>query len=175
MVHGEMDFEKEYKEKFSGMFNALLFCLVIIVGTKSHCDKPTPPNGHNILIIGPMWLEQFLQDFEVVEPLFFHFVDCDELRGEEHGLADYLREELSIKKLQTVQVIHSFPSYGVVLETDSWKFVYSGDTRPCEELIQAGKGAHIVLHEANFEEDMLEKAKGDRHSTLQEVCLVGHR
>ena len=35
-----------------------------------------------------------------------------------------------------------------------WKVVYSGDTRPCQELEAAGSGATLLIHEATFENSM---------------------
>lgn len=34
---------------------------------------------------------------------------------------------------------------------DDWKLVYSGDCRPCEELVHEGKGAAVLIHEATFD------------------------
>ena len=45
------------------------------------------------------------------------------------------------------------------------KVVYSGDTRPCDDLIQAAKGADLLIHEATFSSDLEEEAKLSFHST----------
>ena len=43
-------------------------------------------------------------------------------------------------------------SWGLVLvHRAGWKVVYSGDTRPCRRLEQAGLGATLLIHEATFE------------------------
>ena len=43
----------------------------------------------------------------------------------------------------TVPVDHCTEAYGLALKHQhGWKIVYSGDTRPCPELIEAGKSVH---------------------------------
>lgn len=53
-----------------------------------------------------------------------------------------------------------------------WKLVYSGDTRPCLELIEAVHGATILVHEATFEDGMRREAVARNHSTTN---VGGHR
>lgn len=44
-------------------------------------------------------------------------------------------------------------AYGIAIETlCGKKIVYSGDTRPCEALVDAGRGAHLLIHEATMED-----------------------
>jgi ribonuclease Z len=31
-----------------------------------------------------------------------------------------------------------------------WKLVYSGDTRPCEAMVEASAGATVLIHEVNI-------------------------
>ena len=64
--------------------------------------------------------------------------------------------------VSTVAVRHSCrDACGVIIEDLSseadktpWKVVYSGDTRPCQELEAAGSGATLLIHEATFENSM---------------------
>nr|XP_054763247.1 zinc phosphodiesterase ELAC protein 2-like [Lytechinus pictus] len=51
--------------------------------------------------------------------------------------------------------------------------VYSGDTMPCDNLIKAGKGADLLIHEATLEDGMEEEAKKKRHSMISEAIEVG--
>ena len=114
-----------------------------------------------MLVVGPMWVEQFLFESSLVEPLFYQFVDCAELADEDHQLAGFFRKQLGCT-VKAVPVIHSFPAYGFVIENRIWKLVYSGDTRPSEKLIASGMGATLLIHEANFEQDLAAKAVIDR-------------
>ncbi|KAK3842743.1 MAG: beta-lactamase-like protein [Linnemannia gamsii] len=78
------------------------------------------------------------------------------------------------KDIQTVDVIHCPWAYGISMtHKDGWKIVYSGDTRPSQNLVEAGKGATVLLHEATFEDDMQEEALKKRHSTTKEAIMVG--
>lgn len=68
--------------------------------------------------------------------------------------------EAGLEALISFPVIHCPQAYGVVLKaadrTNSagkripgWKIVYSGDTRPCPDLVEASRGATVLIHEAS--------------------------
>jgi len=50
--------------------------------------------------------------------------------------------------------------------------VYSGDTRPCDTLIAAAKGADLLVHEATFSTEDEARAKETGHSTAAEAARV---
>ena len=52
------------------------------------------------------------------------------------------------------------------------KLVYSGDTMPCDALVNAGMGATILIHEATFEDAKVDDAKEKRHSTVSQAIEV---
>ena len=69
--------------------------------------------------------------------------------------------EAGLEALISFPVVHCPQAFGVVLKaaerTNSvgkvipgWKIVYSGDTRPCPELIEASRGATVLIHEASY-------------------------
>ncbi|CAK9882365.1 unnamed protein product [Sphagnum jensenii] len=98
-----------------------------------------------------------------------------------------LRETLSVMglaKLRSVPVVHCAHAFGVMLEAQGcvmsnglkrpgWKLVYSGDTRPCKALVDASQGATILIHEATFDDGLLEEAEAKRHSLTKEAIETG--
>nr|XP_043614510.1 tRNase Z TRZ3, mitochondrial [Erigeron canadensis] len=82
-------------------------------------------------------------------------------------------------------VVHCPQAFGVVLKGSDrissdgrvipgWKIVYSGDTRPCPQLVEASQGATVLIHEATFEDALVEEAIARNHSTTEEAIEVGN-
>lgn len=64
-----------------------------------------------------------------------------------HGKAEYKGKEVKIE-----QVANSKPGL---------KVVYSGDTRPCENVVKISKGASLLIHDGTFLEEELTKGHAD--------------
>lgn len=95
-----------------------------------------------------------------------------------HDLANLneLKKALDLTVIEPVEVVHCRWAYGLSIQHKSgWKLVYSGDTRPCDKLVESGKDATLLIHEATLEDAELEKAKVKRHSTTGEAIDVGKR
>ncbi len=90
-----------------------------------------------------------------------------------------IAHSIGLSLFEAVPVIHCPLSYGFVLGWNMserpFKLVYSGDTRPCERLEVAGRGADLLIHEATFEDSMQEDAVNKRHSTVSEAIRSGER
>ena len=83
------------------------------------------------------------------------------LEGIDWSGRDKLSEALSflgLASLNSVPVVHCPHAFGVVFESvaqmqlsgtrrPGWKVVYSGDTRPCDTLVDASEGATVLIHE----------------------------
>ncbi|KIR35362.1 ribonuclease Z [Cryptococcus deuterogattii MMRL2647] len=109
-----------------------------------------------------------------------------------HGFSDskiqrhYLRQlfvDLGLTAIYVPSVPHRGRAYGLVLEGNpvgkdgvnrkGWKIVYSGDTKPSQKLVEAGKGATLLIHEATLEDDKPEVAAVKGHSTFSQAINVG--
>jgi ribonuclease Z len=55
------------------------------------------------------------------------------------------------------------------------KIVYSGDTRPTETLVEIAENADLLIHEATFLEDLLERASNDGHTTAAQAAQIAKR
>jgi len=52
---------------------------------------------------------------------------------------------------------------------------FSGDTQPTEVLVEAGKDAKLLIHEATMADDQAELARIKAHSTVGQAIDVGRR
>ena len=92
---------------------------------------------------------------------------------------------LGLRRIVSVPVVHCAQSFALVLEAEppekngsvvtepGWKAVYSGDTRPCASLTEAARDATVLIHEATFEDELLEDAVKKKHSTTSEAIATG--
>ncbi|KAM7255736.1 hypothetical protein ACFE04_008634 [Oxalis oulophora] len=95
-------------------------------------------------------------------------------------------DEAGLKSLISFPVVHCPQAFGIVLKAKErinsvgvvipgWKIVYSGDTRPCKELEKASLGATVLIHEATFEDGLMDEAIARNHSTTKEAIDIGER
>ncbi len=85
--------------------------------------------------------------------LYGHWVEEEgyELRIEEIGEGAIDREGY---RVLTKRVRHTPSSLGYRIESGDGKvFVYSGDTDYCEEIVELGRGANLLLLECSFPEE----------------------
>ncbi|GAA5984538.1 hypothetical protein JCM10908_003390 [Rhodotorula pacifica] len=79
-------------------------------------------------------------------------------------------------EVTAVPVLHRCRAWGAVITHNSgWRVVFSGDTMPCDSLVDAGKGASLLVHEATIEDDMPDVARAKGHSTFGQAIDVATR
>ncbi|XP_044531116.1 zinc phosphodiesterase ELAC protein 2 [Gracilinanus agilis] len=89
-------------------------------------------------------------------------------------LVTSLLEKYDLEEFQTCLVQHCKNAFGCAfVHKSGWKIVYSGDTMPCDALVQLGKGATMLIHEATLEDGLEEEAKEKTHSTTSQAIGVG--
>jgi ribonuclease Z len=52
------------------------------------------------------------------------------------------------------------------------RVVYTGDTRPTEAVVEAADGADLLVHDATFADDCLDRARETGHATAREAAEV---
>ncbi|KAH6915798.1 tRNA processing endoribonuclease [Coprinopsis sp. MPI-PUGE-AT-0042] len=91
-------------------------------------------------------------------------------------LAKDLCTSLGLKSIQTVDMRHGTRCYGLVLKhTEGWSLVFSGDTEQCDNLVYAGEGATLLIHEATMADDQADMARQKKHSTFGQAINIGKR
>jgi ribonuclease Z len=55
------------------------------------------------------------------------------------------------------------------------KIVYSGDTRPTDNLVKLAAGADLLIHDATFAEELMDRAKEDGHSTPSQAAKTAKK
>ena len=85
-------------------------------------------------------------------------------------------QKLGLSEMRSILVDHCKHSFGLRLATPSgWSFVFSGDTRRCDNVAAAARGATLLVHEATFESGMDEEAARKKHSTISDALSVRPR
>lgn len=152
-----------------------------------------------LLVVGPTRIGRFLGEYEQLEELDMQFLDCSNTTGAswdafESSFNPNMNQLLSnlnkvlqdagLERLVSFPVEHCPKAFGVSLTAakrinsvgkviPGWKMVYSGDTRPCPQLMEASRGATVLIHEATFDDGMLHEAMAKKHSTTKEAIEMG--
>ncbi|VDO25286.1 unnamed protein product [Brugia timori] len=85
-------------------------------------------------------------------------------------------EKLGFKSVIAVKVNHARTAVGYIFtDLKNQKFVFSGDTMPCEQLVNHGKDALVLVHESTFGDDEEAHALYKKHSTMKQAFDVAAR
>lgn len=142
------------------------------------CEEP----DQKILLLSPKQIEPWLNFYH---ERIFNIKNSYELIGN----AEIMDQPLELKtsypdfgldNIKTCLVKHCPHSFGISLEMlnpkdalKPIKITYSGDTMPCQDLIDLGFKSTILIHEATMEDDLIEEAKIKTHSTISQAIEQG--
>lgn len=54
-------------------------------------------------------------------------------------------------------------------QLDEFKLTFSGDTIPCDSLVELGRNSTLLIHEATLEDTLAASARFKRHSTISQA------
>lgn len=88
--------------------------------------------------------------------------------------------ELGLSLLRTCYVVHCANAFGIALTLNNdgiepFKLTYSGDSKPCDTLIELGMDSTLLIHEATMEDELYEDALAKMHSTVSQAIEQGHK
>lgn len=96
----------------------------------------------------------------------------------ENSLADEKASQLGLCSLQTCSVIHCPNAFAIAIiinQDQPFKITYSGDTKPCDTLVELGLNSTLLIHEATMEDELYEDALAKMHSTVSQAIEQGHK
>ncbi|RGP75533.1 ribonuclease z [Fusarium sporotrichioides] len=119
-----------------------------------------------------------LEEVSQVEDFGFHRLYFPHAGGalpdkQNHGRCELKDNTFGLKAITRVPVPHCWLAMATELElTSGLRIAYSGDCRPSMDFARACQGAHLLIHECTFDDDMLSHAKKKMHSTMGEALDV---
>ncbi|XP_041075596.1 zinc phosphodiesterase ELAC protein 2-like [Polyodon spathula] len=137
-----------------------------------------------VLLVAPLqimtWLNQYhdhcqgiLSHINII-PVTFLTEGADDPKYKTKIFIQSLLKKLDLEKFQTSVVRHCKNAFACSLTHRSgWKIVFSGETMPCDALVQLGKDAMLLIHEATLEDGMEDEATEKKHSTTSQAIGIG--
>ncbi|NXN30932.1 RNZ2 protein, partial [Nycticryphes semicollaris] len=99
---------------------------------------------------------------------------CENIKPKAKWFVSSLLESYDLAEFQTCEVQHCKNAFACsMVHKSGWKVVYSGDTMPCMALVQMGKNATLLIHEATLEDGMEKEAIEKTHSTTSQAIQTG--
>lgn len=99
---------------------------------------------------------------------------CENIKPKAKWFVSSLLENYDLAEFQTCEVQHCKNAFACsMVHKSGWKVVYSGDTMPCMALVQMGKDATLLIHEATLEDGMEKEAIEKTHSTTSQAIQTG--
>jgi ribonuclease Z len=122
-----------------------------------------------------------LEEVSQVEDIGFHRLHFPHAEGtlpdkQNYGRFELKEDTFGLKAIRRVPVPHCWLSMGTELElTSGLRIAYSGDCRPSTSFASECEGAHLLIHECTFDDDMISHAKRKMHSTMGEALEVARQ
>ncbi|EUD69266.1 ribonuclease Z [Plasmodium inui San Antonio 1] len=135
-----------------------------------HMRRILFPHLDDPLILIPSTLKSWMNLFS---ELFFD-KPVNVLYNEENlEVKEKLGDDDSFVFLRPFKVKHVKESYGIKIEHENiGSVVYSADTRPCDNVKMFSKNCDILIHEATFDDELLDEAIHKKHSTTHEAMQI---
>uniref|UniRef100_A0A8W7P7L7 Zinc phosphodiesterase ELAC protein 2 n=1 Tax=Anopheles coluzzii TaxID=1518534 RepID=A0A8W7P7L7_ANOCL len=159
-----------------------------LIGLLQARKKLLGDNCERLTLVAPeqisYWLRLYDCRFETIHKDYVLVKNADLL---ENPLQDEKLLAVGIKEIATCRVRHCPHSFGVALKVASLgthpqtniegdvKITYSGDTMPCESLIELGRDSTVLIHEATMEDELAAEARIKMHSTLSQAIEQGRK
>lgn len=78
-----------------------------------------------------------------------------------------LKEKMNITHLNAIEVNHCVESYACLFgSSDFGRIFYSGDTMPCQTVLNYAQNVKLLIHEATFEDTLEVDALNKKHTTV---------
>lgn len=97
-------------------------------------------------------------------------------------MTDEQKALLKINDLKTCRVPHLEFSYAISIKSnilpenkEEFKLTFSGDTIPCDSLLELGKDSTVLIHEATLEDALAMSAAQKMHSTISQAIEQGQK
>ncbi|OXB81206.1 UNVERIFIED_CONTAM: hypothetical protein H355_005136 [Colinus virginianus] len=117
--------------------------------------------------------ESILRDIKMI-PCQSLVKGCEKIKSKVKWFVSSLLENYDLAEFQTCEVQHCKNAFACsMIHKSGWKVVYSGDTMPCMALVQMGKNATLLIHEATLEDGMEKEAIEKTHSTTSQAIEIG--
>jgi ribonuclease Z len=118
-----------------------------------------------LVIVGPRRLWRWLEEFSLVAYASAHdragylnalrFIPCNDLlpssassspSSSSSPLMEWFKRRLGLSRVFNIRVPHCYDSFALIIHhVTGWSLVYSGDTLPCDALVEAGRGATVCI------------------------------
>ena len=130
-----------------------------------------------LLVVGPWPVRDWLRDSGLLEDAHaLQFVHSRHFNQPGCPARRDLFYRTGLVEWTSVRVQHCYDSYGLVFgHRQGWRVAFSGDCRPCRDLVQAGFRCTLLIHEATFEDSLESHAHQKRHSTSSEAAAASQQ